>query len=211
MESDPRVGPPQPQEPGLPYGPWLLKLLGPLRKGFRVFNRWLTSPLYRAGLGPLMSNPLTGSVLVLRTTGRKSGLVREAPLAYAIVDGTVVVAAGFGRDAHWFRNAMADPRVEVVLPGAVFTGHAREISDPGQARRAFRAVIEALGVLGRTTVGHVDALDDDRIDAFLTGFPLLQVTPTGILPGPYDPGGRFWWIPFGLTVLLVALLAVIWL
>ena len=190
----------------LPYDPWLQNLLPPLRAGFRMANRWVTEPIYRLGLGPLLSNPLTGSILVLRTTGRKTGLVREAPLGYAIVDGRIVVVAGYGRDCHWFRNALAHPQVEITLPGAVLAGHAEEITDPEQQRQAFRAVVRAMGVVGRVTVGDVEAADDARIDELVAGFPLLAVTATEVLPGPYDPDGSFWRIPLGATVIGAALL-----
>lgn len=194
----------------LPYDPWLVRLLAPLRQGFRIVNRWLTEPIYRAGLGPLLSNPLTGSILVLRTTGRKTGLTREAPLGYAIVDGRVVVVAGYGRDCHWFRNALAHPQVEIALPGAVLAGHAEEITDPEQQRRAFRAVLTAMGALGKVTLGDVEAADDARIDELVAGFPLLAVTPTEVLPGPYDPDGHFWRIPLGATAFGVAVVTAAW-
>jgi deazaflavin-dependent oxidoreductase (nitroreductase family) len=191
----------------LPYDPWLQGLLTPLRQGFRTANRWVTGPIYRTGLGPLLSNPLTGSILVLRTTGRKTGLIREAPLGYAIVDGRVVVVAGYGRDCHWFRNALAHPQVEIALPGAVLAGHAEEITDPELQRRAFRAALSAMGAVGKVTLGDVEAADDARIDELVAELPLLAVTPTEVLPGPYDPDGHFWRIPLGATLLGAALVA----
>lgn len=204
--------PPDPSGPGqdLPYDLWMQKLLDPLRRGFRLTNRWVTEPIYRAGLGPLLSNPLTGSILVLRTTGRKTGLIREAPLGYAIVDGRVVVVAGYGRDCHWFRNALAHPQVEIALPGAVLAGHAEEITDPDLQRRAFRTVVASMGVVGKVTLGDVEGADDERIDELVAGLPLLAVTPTEVLPGPYDPDGHFWRIPLGATVLGAALVAAAW-
>lgn len=74
-------------------------MLAPLRKGFLIVNRWAAAPLIRAGGGPLLTSPVAGSILLLRTTGRKTGLVREAPLGYTVIDGRVVVLAGYGRDA----------------------------------------------------------------------------------------------------------------
>jgi deazaflavin-dependent oxidoreductase (nitroreductase family) len=190
----------------LPYSTWLLTLLGPLRAGFRVANRRLTVPVLDHGLGPLLGTPLTGSILVLRTTGRTSGLVRETPLGYVVLDGRVVVVAGYGRACHWFRNAVANPEVEVALPGAVLAGRAQEIVDPGERRRAMRAVAAAFGVIGRATLGDVEHADDARVDRLADSLPLLAVTPTAVLPGPYDPGGTFWRIPLAATVAGLALL-----
>lgn len=175
----------------LPYGPCMTAALEPLRRGFRLLNRYAAAPMIRAGVGPLLATPATGSILVLRTVGRKSGLVREAPLGYTVINGKVVMIAGYGRDAHWFRNVVANPEVEVALPGAVFAGVAEELTDPFERREAFRAVMTSLGAVGRLTLGDVAAMPDDEVDHFAEAFPVLGVTPTAILPGPYDPGGAF--------------------
>lgn len=173
----------------LPYGPTTSALLEPLRRGFRVLNRYVAAPLTRVGAGPLLNTPATGSILVLRTIGRKSGLVREAPLGYAIVDGRVAVIAGYGRGAHWFRNALANPSVEVALPGAVIGGIAEEVTDPVERRAAFRAVTAALGTIGRMTLGDAAEMSDEQVDRLADAFPVLAVRPTAVLPGPHDPGG----------------------
>jgi deazaflavin-dependent oxidoreductase (nitroreductase family) len=194
----------------LPFGPWMPSLLTLLRRGLRLIDRGFTQPVFRVGLGPLLSSPLAGSMLVLRTTGRKTGLLRETPLGYAIVDGQVVVAAGYGRDCHWFRNALANPQVEIALPGALLAGYAEEITDPEQRRRAFRTTIASMGVLGRAALGEVEVADDARIDELIAEIPLLAITPTAVLPGPYDPDGSFWRLPLGATILGAALVGGLW-
>ena len=173
----------------LPYGPVMTRLLEPMRRGFLTVNRRLTAPLLRGGLGPLIATPVTGSMLLLRTTGRRSGLVREAPLGYAVRGGEILVVAGYGRSAHWFANALADPRVEVLLPGARLAGTAREVTDPDERREAFAATIRAMGVVGRATVGDVDTASPERLDELAAAFPVLAIRPTGVLDGPFDPGG----------------------
>jgi deazaflavin-dependent oxidoreductase (nitroreductase family) len=186
--------------------------LTPLRTAFRVFNRWVAAPLIRAGGGPLLTTPVAGSILLLRTTGRKSGLVREAPLGYTVIDGRVVVVAGYGRTAHWFLNAVADPEVEVMLPGALIAGRAAEITQPDELRAAFRALIESMGVVGWLTLGDVSGKSDAEVDLLAQAFPILAITPTAIRPGPFDPGGIGTRINTALSVLLPAagLVAVAW-
>jgi len=166
-----------------------MALLAPLRKAFLVLNRWIAAPLIRAGGGPLLTTPVAGSILLLRTTGRKSGLVREAPLGYTVLDGRVVVVAGYGRTAHWFLNAVADPEVEMMLPGARIAGQAEEITEPDERRAAFRTQIQSMGVVGRLTLGDVSGKGDDEVDLLAQAFPILAITPTAVLPGPFDPGG----------------------
>ena len=173
----------------LPYGRTVMALLAPLRKAFLVLNRWIAAPLIRAGGGPLLTTPVAGSILLLRTTGRKSGLVREAPLGYTVLDGRVVVVAGYGHTAHWFLNAVADPEVEMMLPGARIAGQAEEITEPDERRAAFRTLIQSMGVVGRLTLGDVSGKGDDEVDLLAQAFPILAITPTAVLPGPFDPGG----------------------
>lgn len=188
----------------LPYGAAMTALLTPLRKAFLVLNRWVAAPMIRAGGGPLLTTTVAGSILLLRTTGWKSGLVREAPLGYAVIDGRVVVVAGYGRSAHWFRNALANPEVEVLLPGALIAGRADEITDPDEQRAAFRTLIESMGVVGRLTLGDVRGRTDAEVDLLAVAFPILAITPTAVRPGPFDPGGVGTRVNTALSVLLGA-------
>ena len=105
----------------LPYSPATTHLLGPLRRGFLIVNS-LFSPALERGFGPLFSNPLTGYLMVLRTRGRRTGLMRTAPLGYVVLDGAIYCCAGFGETTAWYRNVLADPSVEVVLPGRTLGG-----------------------------------------------------------------------------------------
>jgi len=186
--------------------------LDPLRKAFTVLNRWVAAPLIRTGGGPLLATPAAGSILLLRTTGRRSGLVREAPLGYTVLDGRVVVVAGYGRDAHWFRNALADPEVEMLLPGARIAGRACEITEPAELRAAFRTLVESMGVVGQLTLGDIRGKTDPEVDTLAQGLPVLAITPTAILPGPFDPGGIGTRINTALSIVLPAagVLAVAW-
>jgi len=197
-----------PREAPLPYGPLLTRLLEPLRRAFLVANRGFVAPAFRAGLGPLFASPFGGSILVLRTRGRSSGLVREAPLGYALLDGAIVVVAGYGRAAHWFRNLQADPEVEVALPGAVVAGRATEITDPAEWETAFRRLISAMGAIGGMTVPGLAAATPERIARLRAAFPVVRIEVTAARPGPYDPGNRFWLISWTASIGLAALLVI---
>lgn len=194
----------------LPYSPAVKRLLEPGRRGFLWLNRYVTAPMIRVGAGPLMSTPQTGALCVLRTVGRTSGKAREAPLGYAIVNGRVAMVAGYGRDAHWFRNALANPDVEVSLPGAVLAGRAEEVTDLEERRLAFRTVMASLGYIDRATVGDVARLTDTEVDDLAHAFPMLAVTPNAMHPGPYDPDGVFQratpWIWLGTLVATIGVI-----
>jgi deazaflavin-dependent oxidoreductase (nitroreductase family) len=188
----------------LPYGPTMTRLLEPMHGAFIQLNRWFAVPALRAGLGPLFSTPVLGSLMVLRTTGRKSGLPRDVPLGYAILDGCVYCIAGFGVETQWFRNIQADPVVEVVLPTATFRGVAEEVTDPDEWARAFRLLMMNMGPIGRATSGDVRGVTDERLREMGRGLPLVRIRPTGIGSGPADPGGLMW-IPVQLATTVVSL------
>lgn len=84
--------------------------------------------LYRIGLGPLAGR----IVLLLTTTGRKSGRLHEIPLQYEEIDGAIYVGAAQGQKADWFRNILANPEVTVQLKSRRFRGEARPITDPAE-------------------------------------------------------------------------------
>lgn len=77
--------------------------------------------------------------LILRTTGRRSGLTRTAVLAYGRDgDGYVVVASNGGQDRPpaWLHNVSANPDVEIQVGRRRAKGSARivETSDPEYPR-----------------------------------------------------------------------------
>lgn len=82
--------------------------------------------LYSLGLGPLIGR----MVLLLTTTGRKSGLPRVTPLQYEEVDNIIYVTAARGQKADWFRNIIANPHVEVRLGSRRLRSLAKPITDP---------------------------------------------------------------------------------
>ena len=192
MRTQPPADLPQGRFGDLPYGPALTRLLEPMHGAFIGFNRWFAVPVLRAGLGPLFSTPVLGSLMVLRTTGRKSGLPRDVPLGYALLDGNVYCIAGFGAETQWFRNIQANPDVEVILPIGAYRGRAEEVTDPEEWVRAFRLLMTNMGPIGRATSGDMRGVTDDRLREMGRGLPLVRVRPTGIGAGPADPGGLMW-------------------
>lgn len=81
---------------------------------------------YRRGLGPVIGK----MILLLTTTGRKSGLKRLTPLQYEKIGNDYCVGAGYGPKSDWFRNALADPHVHVRVKKLSFDALAEVVTDP---------------------------------------------------------------------------------
>jgi deazaflavin-dependent oxidoreductase (nitroreductase family) len=165
---------------------------------------WFELRALRAGLGPVFSTPVAGSLMILRTTGQKTGLPREAPLGYVIRDGAVYVCAGFGRRTAWYRHLVADPRVEVVLPTAAFSSLAETVTDRAEWDRIYPAYIRAIGVVGRLTLGDLRTVDAERLGSIRRSLPLVRIRPTGLAPGPADPGGGLWVVAQVVSLIAIA-------
>jgi deazaflavin-dependent oxidoreductase (nitroreductase family) len=112
---------------------------------------------------------LKGLVLLLTTTGRKSGLLRQTRLQYEEQAGVVYVAAARGQDADWFRNIVANPRVEVQMKASRFRGVAEPITDPARIAdflelrlkrhpQMVRAMLLTHGLLARPDRAHLEQL-----------------------------------------------------
>lgn len=84
--------------------------------------------LYALGLGPLVGK----IVLLLTTTGRRSGKKRVTPLQYEEINGLYYLGAARGLKADWVRNIQACPEVEVRVGSKHFSGIAEVVTDPAQ-------------------------------------------------------------------------------
>ena len=84
--------------------------------------------LYAIGLGPLVGK----IILLLTTTGRKSGLPRVTPLQYEEINGDYYLGSARGLKADWLRNIQSNPNVEIRVGAKRFRGNAEVITDPSR-------------------------------------------------------------------------------
>jgi deazaflavin-dependent oxidoreductase (nitroreductase family) len=84
--------------------------------------------LYAIGLGPLVGR----IILLLTTTGRKSGLKRVTPLQYEKIGEDYYLGAARGLKADWVRNIQANPQVEIRVGAKRFIGQAEVVADPSR-------------------------------------------------------------------------------
>lgn len=83
-----------------------------LRRASSRAHAWL----YRRSGGRLLGKIGGQPVLLLTTTGRRSGRARTTPVQYRELDGALVLVAANGgsrREPQWYRNMVASPEVVV--------------------------------------------------------------------------------------------------
>ncbi len=90
--------------------------------------------------GGKVTGPFSGApLLLLTTTGAKSGVPRTTPLAYsADGDRLIIIASYAGNPRHpaWFLNLQANPQVTIELPNETFTTNV-VITEGEERRRLF--------------------------------------------------------------------------
>lgn len=113
----------------------------------RVMSLW--SPLhvrvYRASKGRIGARWSNGRMplLLLTTTGRRSGLERTQPVGYVRDGERLVVVASYGglpRHPSWFLNLRDDPDVTVELGGRSISMHA-EVASGLERQRLWSKIV----------------------------------------------------------------------
>lgn len=115
-------------------GAWLIRQGTPL-------DRWL---LDRSGGRFTILGPMAVPLLLLTTTGRKSGQRRQIPLAYMREDDRLfLVGSNFGQAHHpaWALNLVAEPNAWVTMGGKEIPVHAAQIAG-AEYERVYRKFID---------------------------------------------------------------------
>ncbi len=105
-----------------------------------TITRWfmkLAVALYRGSGGRIGGTRKSAPVLLLTTTGRKSGAPRTKPVIYQRDDQRfVVIASGAGSDRHpsWWLNLRSTPEATIELGKYKIAVTAREADDAEQDR-----------------------------------------------------------------------------
>ena len=126
----------------------------PYNRAIALAQKWATrlhSSLYRATGGKVAGRLLGRPVLLLTTTGRKSGEARTVPLLY-LRDGEnlVVVASngGTAEDPAWWLNLRADPEATVEAGGRKTRVRAEEVGGEEKGR-LWERLLEMYGPYAR--------------------------------------------------------------
>ena len=92
---------------------------------------------FRANAGKVGGHFEGAPLLLLHTTGAKSGQERVNPLAYVREDERLVVVASKGgapNNPDWYYNLLANPRVSVELGTEQFEAEAAVAAEPERTR-----------------------------------------------------------------------------
>jgi deazaflavin-dependent oxidoreductase (nitroreductase family) len=175
-----------------------------LRRAFGSLNRYVMVPLFRLGLAPFIGSPFGGYIMVLKVIGRKTGKMRYTPVNYAIANGNVYCLAGFGAISDWYRNLLAHPNIQVVMPGGAIAGIADTVTDPAERLCIIRQILINAGFAGFFYGYDPRTVSDERLDETTRDVPVIRIRPYGIGSGASDPGGWAWIIP------IASMLAFVW-
>ncbi|HEX2285011.1 MAG TPA: nitroreductase/quinone reductase family protein [Mycobacterium sp.] len=109
--------------------------------------------------------------MLLTTIGAKTGQQRTLPLLY-LVDGDelILIASNYGRKGHpaWYRNLVANPKVEVLAGKRSGSYTATEITEPAERERVW-----ALALDQYAGYGDYEKLAGDRT------IPLIRLSRLG--------------------------------
>lgn len=146
-----------------------------LRAFFRLVNRFIVVPAFQMGLGRIVSNSLTGDIMVLGVTGRKTGKIRYTPVSYARIGERIYCYQGKVMKGQWYRNLMANPAVEVLLPGGRFSGRGEEVRDAAEKLQAMRQILKGSG-LNSSMYGFDPATaPDEAIREMTKDMPVVRI------------------------------------
>jgi deazaflavin-dependent oxidoreductase (nitroreductase family) len=102
-------------------------------KLFTDFNAFLI----RVSRGRIGSNLGTQTILLLETVGRKTGQLREIPVAYFFHEGKyLIVASNWGKEknADWYLSLLKNPLAKLTVNGKTLQATARDTQGNEYAR-----------------------------------------------------------------------------
>jgi deazaflavin-dependent oxidoreductase (nitroreductase family) len=91
--------------------------------------------LYRDGPAEIMRHRC---VLLLTTTGRRSGLPRTTGVSFMPLDERFIIFSGWGVRSDWYRNLLANPDVTVRVGRRTLQATAVPVADPARRRELMR-------------------------------------------------------------------------
>jgi deazaflavin-dependent oxidoreductase (nitroreductase family) len=95
----------------------------PIRAGFILHK--VTNPFVRIILNSPLHSMLSGRLILVKYTGRKSGKEHSLPVQYAKSHDELVLVAGYHQHKKWWRNLLQQSIVKVCYRGKWFEASAK--------------------------------------------------------------------------------------
>jgi len=164
-----------------------------MRQTFKQFNRFMML-MWRLGLGRWFNvwPEVSGQVMVVVHTGRKTGKRRYTPLNFAEVDGEIYCTAGFGAVSDWYRNILRRPQVEIWLPDGWWAGIAQDVNNSENRTNLMRAVMVGSGFAAPLFGVDPHKLTDEELDEVTANYRLVRIQREAACTGPGGPGDLAW-------------------
>src|ERR1700710_2621777 len=102
----------------------------PDAEALQAFNQGIADE-FRANRGKVGGQFANADILLLNTTGAKSGQPRLSPLAYFDIDGKLIIIGSFaGADVNpaWVHNLRVNPRAHIEVGTETYDVTARELT-----------------------------------------------------------------------------------
>jgi hypothetical protein len=133
----------------------------------------LANPFVRSVLRSPAHRMLSGSLMVLTYTGRRSGRRFAIPVMYALRDDDVVALASSPEAKQWWRTFETGAPATLRVAGRVVEAHGRLLAGP-EAREALTTYLtrfpRAAGALGASAGAPDESLDDAAARVALVAF-----------------------------------------
>ncbi|HMM41191.1 MAG TPA: nitroreductase family deazaflavin-dependent oxidoreductase [Thermomicrobiales bacterium] len=136
--------------------------------------------------GPLAELFRWRCVMLLTTTGRKTGQPRTTAVSFMPDGDRYIVFSGWGTSSNWYRNVRASPRVRIKVGRRMMAADARLIEDPDERVALMRRMRDRSGSCGppklmrellrRSGLFDYDAEIRMAIDAG-ADIPVLELVP----------------------------------
>ncbi|HEY3547595.1 MAG TPA: nitroreductase/quinone reductase family protein [Propionicimonas sp.] len=154
-----------------------------IRRIFTVVNRFMLG-MWHLRLGWLVNvwPSVGGRIMVITHTGRTTGIRRETPVNYAVIDGDVWCTTM--PEAAWYKNLVVNPEIEVWLPRGRWRATAQDVPVGADSVPMLRQVLIASGFAAPAFGGiHPRKATDAELLGACAGYHLFRIHRTGRIAG----------------------------
>jgi deazaflavin-dependent oxidoreductase (nitroreductase family) len=120
--------------------------------------------LYRSGILPLFG--FSRTILLLTTTGRKSGKPRVTPIGYFRIGGVIHLFSAWGKGAGWYKNMIANPgNVHIQIGLRRWSVQAQILTEPDEIQHTIGQLVAESPYQAQALFGwqpdrdHTDEID----------------------------------------------------